>query len=715
MDGFSPDHLGQVTIRASVSPARATYLIRIGSKEGFRRSVQEATTRWAGATEPIIAVGKSGKPTPWQRQLVELSRTDALVNVDLERIAAERVARELGMPLVELREIDRATITQFSTHPLRLEDPRGSFVVPAALLARRGAQLWEVAVAGDVTDRHESDLASHGLGFRRATTAEQVGRAQLTRGTALDLGLRLFGEYEGVGGPAPISTIVVVSRRNALPALLDYWNVRALSPVKFENNPVVLLPTSEYAHWLGFQEMFQGILNRPADFSPDVLLYGNGTGEQVDAIAQSLGLEITAEEPKSSHTFPPPPRRTAPFTYRRDVDPRFGVVFERRQGVATSIDIHLFRTGTRVRIDSPLPPTGPGQALLRLESTVFDDLPKRAAIADHIAPNATWSSSMLQFAIELAPRFDLTLTIPTSAEALQLVLREQVAQHSVSDKGQLGQALAARFTLAGLHSATTLRCIRALTTRRSKAFTDAVKHLAPDTRLALEPLATEWATERRRRIASARDLRPLCGGLTSQALEALAQAGWAERGLRIRCSSCRLDSFIPLPRVAGASAVCPGCETPGTFIATPDGVELHYRLDSLVDRASDQGILPHLVAIEALKSRYAVVHAIPAVVVHDLGRHEHEVDIIALVDGLILAAEVKTSASAFTDDEIAKDIERSSLLGAQIHLMAAVESIGRRAIETAQRGCDALGMELLVLAGEDLFPSDPFRDPQGAP
>ena len=59
------DYLGEYPFAVTVVPARVAYLMTSGSRTGMRRSIEEAPTRWAGSTEPILAVKASGRVTPW--------------------------------------------------------------------------------------------------------------------------------------------------------------------------------------------------------------------------------------------------------------------------------------------------------------------------------------------------------------------------------------------------------------------------------------------------------------------------------------------------------------------------------------------------------------------------------------------------------------------------------------------------------------------------
>ena len=77
---------------------------------------------------------------------------------------------------------------------------------------------------------------------------------------------------------------------------------------------------------------------------------------------------------------------------------------------------------------------------------------------------------------------------------------------------------------------------------------------------------------------------------------------------------------------------------------------MHYRLNSHLDFLSDQGVLPHLLAIAALQRQGKKSHFVPGVDVwfsQDLS-DKPEADIFGVRDGQVLCGEVKTSASEFT-------------------------------------------------------------------
>lgn len=105
-------------------PARAVYLINEGSVSGLRRAVQEACSRWAGMTEPIVPVRPDGGVDAWWVQVAQLSKADQVVNVDVANQQAATAAQQLDLKLLQLTDIDsRTSITQFTCHPGAVEPP----------------------------------------------------------------------------------------------------------------------------------------------------------------------------------------------------------------------------------------------------------------------------------------------------------------------------------------------------------------------------------------------------------------------------------------------------------------------------------------------------------------------------------------------------------------------------------------------------------------
>lgn len=232
------DYLGQASLRAAVLPSRAVYLIRAGSREGARRAIREACTRWAGATEPIIPVRSGGRVDPAMRQFVDFAKVDGAVNVDVGGDDAGSAAKNLALPLVDLQYIDRTGPVRCTCHPANLpqRSEPDTFVI-----ASSPADLWEVVAAGDSTPAHVKEASDAGFRMRRPRTVDEIGRAQLSSTTALNATLEGFRERRA-RNLAPTPALIWVVRPNALLDCLWFWNVRALRAFAFENPPVLVIP-----------------------------------------------------------------------------------------------------------------------------------------------------------------------------------------------------------------------------------------------------------------------------------------------------------------------------------------------------------------------------------------------------------------------------------------------------------------------------------------
>jgi hypothetical protein len=77
-------------------------------------------------------------------------------------------------------------------------------------------------------------------------------------------------------------------------------------------------------------------------------------------------------------------------------------------------------------------------------------------------------------------------------------------------------------------------------------------------------------------------------------------------------------------------------------------------------------------------------------------------NIFGLWAGEVVAGEIKTKASDFTEEQIERDAKLSSRLGADVHVLAAVEDVPSNIAAKAQRRCDEVYMKLVVLQKPDL-------------
>jgi hypothetical protein len=698
------DYVGPTAIRAAVLPARAVYLVADGSADGMRRAVREACTRWGGMTEPIIPVKPGGDIDPWWRQVAQLARADGAVNVDADPEDATVAAGRLGLELVPLADIDLTGLTVCTVHPSVV----GPEYLPgsnAYVIASHKQQLWEVTGAGDLTDEHLESLSAGALSVRRPYD-DEVARAQLAGRTLVERTCSQFREHWTLGmtpGPA----VVWISEPDSFKDCVFFWNLRALRPLRLANVPMLLLPYGQVQHWMHFTDDLAYPLERPAEFTPDVALCSLSVAEPLlHETAALLGLQPHNGEPGTMQDGPAPARKP-PFTYRTDLEPRRWLNFERAYGEITDVDVQLFRETTTVRFTSPVSSRGVGAALVRLSGAALEGLPRRSAIADRIASGATWSHGALQITACAVNDYLFKLHVPELPEVTDALLSKVTVRHGLSPrKGQAGMAWLDQTDISPLGQPGVFAAIRNLTTPRSKALLKELRDLrragAVDEELA--EIAAHWGGRAERAYKSAEQMSNMPEGQTADALERLCAAGWAERGLRIDCGACGQPSFIPLSQAPG-SATCPGCSSPAAY-QTGSALTIYYRLNSHLDMLSDQGVLPHLLTIAALQRQGAKSHFLPGIDVwfSQDDSDQAEADIFGVRDGQILCGEVKTTASQFTPDQIARDVDLSTRLEADTHVLAATDSIPENVIEKAKQLCTASGLGVVVLSKAELLP-----------
>ena len=95
---MSQRYLGQRSVTLEVLPTRVAYLVRADSSDDFRRAVSEATSRWAGQSEPILGVSPTGLLQARDRQIAHTLNLDAAVNIGIgDDDVAARAALALGL------------------------------------------------------------------------------------------------------------------------------------------------------------------------------------------------------------------------------------------------------------------------------------------------------------------------------------------------------------------------------------------------------------------------------------------------------------------------------------------------------------------------------------------------------------------------------------------------------------------------------------------
>jgi hypothetical protein len=138
------------------------------------------------------------------------------------------------------------------------------------------------------------------------------------------------------------------------------------------------------------------------------------------------------------------------------------------------------------------------------------------------------------------------------------------------------------------------------------------------------------------------------------------------------------------------------------FARAGGALVINYRLDGRIDHANDQGVVAHVLTVGCLARRYKQSWITPGVDLVFGDGLKREADLLGICDGKLVSGEVKMDGGSFTDEQIAKDIDTSARLGADLHVMAATSPIASEARSFAQGLCDEKKIELLLLDLDDL-------------
>ncbi|OKI85913.1 hypothetical protein AMK10_35595 [Streptomyces sp. CB02058] len=475
-------------MEAAVLPSRAAYLIASGSVAGFRTAVTQASSRWGGMTEPIVEAQASGL-SPLHEQTVRVAKVEALVNIDADFQAAKKIAQGLGLPIVDLAVIRKSDVafTCSLAEVVQYTDP----AYPPIAASPTGA-LWHLAAAGCVEPHR---LLEH---VRVSKQEDEFGRYQLNEDSRIHSTLAQFGEYPST--PARhIPTVLWVIEDEGFTDSIDFWNTRALRPAHMIEMPMLLLPGADTVkHWLDFPKQVARLLkSRPREFAVDVALVSRSASpDQLLKFASALGLEPTEEEPRDGACMPASPARTAPFTFRTDLDPTAWVTIERHYGVPTSFDVQVFAGGpSTLRFVQPVQFNGRAGALVRFWGEPLLGLPARPSIARLVHPGAQWRDGRLQLAfLPMSHQLAVQMTFPLLPQATEQLLDDVTTGHQLSSAGRLGTALAERADSFALLEPGVYEAAIALTTPRSKELLRRLKERRadgdPDADLA--ELAATW-------------------------------------------------------------------------------------------------------------------------------------------------------------------------------------------------------------------------------
>lgn len=705
------EELGPALVNVDVRPIRLTYAVADGSEADFRAAVLEASSRWGGLQELILPVGSDGRILEEWFPLTDVAPPDY--------VCATSNFAEWRNSLQEQSQrgvVDLSYVQQHATlHAAAVQPSFGHTNVFAAQPDDNLVSLVGLGAASDAEQLSAWQAVGQTV-FPQPIGPLQVAGAQLNESSLIAATGRQCGEtalYGVSGGPI----VLWLSEPDSLEDALGFWNTRALIPVRLAHFASCILPR-DWEDAGELKAMLEAVRNKQNYvYEPDMIVYSRSLDETtLRAFIATLGVKEYSADTFSLTPTTPGTARTAQQLTAAIANPSWFVARRRDFGTRATEPTYLRRNGTIITVDSPVqfrPGIG-GEVRLRFSGPSAFTIPASLSAAKLFERNAVIAQGFVEVSTWPAAHYTFNLAIPERGAILDAYLTDRRVTHGLSDKGRLaGGVLGAIPEVDRIRDTVALRVIDALTTHRFKYELREMRRELPEVPEARrEEFARRLMNVRQETRTLERIFEEVRGADVAAptqigaVLNPLADAGIVLRGFQADCPVCGMKAFIELSD-ATAPAICPGCRSEAPYsLDNASQPVIHYRLNALIDRASDQGVLGHVIVVAALRDLYGDdVVAIPGTNLTFPDGTAREADILALVHGDIWSGEVKPGSDDFTDTQIHRDLDLVEAVGASTYLMACVAGIELSTIDRALTFCAARDIRLAILVG----PRDAIR------
>jgi hypothetical protein len=680
-------YLGQYNINFAIRPERLGYLLRKGSAEEFGQAVREATSRWGGLTEPMITYGDDGSIAPALGLTLVHPVDNFTVVGDSSNEELTNLRRQISADILQFDQVGELGLHQLAVQPKPDPDDRRLILVtpsepwPAPIYAAKdGDSIAAIAAAGLVDEQGWKVWQQFGYPLTAMEWPKNY-RAQLNRRTVVHASAAQLKDLPGTEvGTLP--GVVIVVTDGDLEDAIYFWNLRASVMLGvFDPIECVIVDQATFAQRQFLDEVEGRARDRFEHVTPAALVIGRQEfHEPLTKVVADIGWEVDRNP-----QFRVSMTRGAQETVSKPMTVRFveqGLLSVRlRQVGATSRPLVQFeRRRTVVDVASPAQFAAPfGRVRARFWGASPFELPPGTSQGKLFHDAAYVFGRAIEIATSASPRYDFTLRIPEPGELLSSSLADAGISWKLSDKGKMASGVAARFTdLAPLRDAKTLACIRALTTHRIEYdIKKLASHLPGVDQVDLARMAAQLVHVRQtfRSLAGIASEAGIEGPEAGPIIERLVQAGILDRGFKVNCPHCGMDYFLEMSDLR-PDLTCPGCfspVTPSTHRSRGD-LDLQYRLNTLVDRAGDNGAIGHILLIDAFQRHDPRAFVLPGVDLTFEGK-QREADAIALIGQDIWTGEVKGTSEGFTETQIQKDVEVAHAAKARHYVMAAMDDI----------------------------------------
>lgn len=690
-------YVGQQAIHLDVRPKRAAFLFRTNSKSQFRDAVERASSRWGGIQEPIVPVSAGGRIQPAWNQIIEALEPDiAFELAALDHNARAAVAKQLQLPVLPVKMESRPSS---GAHPLVIRHR------DRAIYASTSKGPAAVAGPGLLPTWDSIDLWEQG-GIRIRPSDDQIESAanQILGSTVIEASGARCGELytANIGGGFGV---LWVAQPSSIKDALWFWNLRALMPRSFAPARAALI-TPQAAADPRIRDAVKQFRGTRKWTTPDVLLMSLTVKRaELAAIASQLGFDILDDAGSLTYHLGRERESTEPLTARLNVDPRPFLLGEREAGVRTTSVAVIEEPKTVVRLASPVRFASEdvgGRVRVRLSGPILR-VPHREPVARLFLSNAAWKQGGLEVDTDALLVYQFEFSIPSR----DVVLREAVAaaglHYELSQPGRLGGAVADMLQPGQRPFADpAMRAVvNSLTTKRSKTLARELvtltQGLAQEAAVALADRVGPQLTQVARPVTGVADVAGVPRGQSADRLEHLVRLGLAERGLLVACDRCKLSPFVPLHATTPAGT-CPACRSEVTYAANVYGeLEVHYRLNALLDRASDQGVVAHLGVLDQLAPDPDTSYFVLGAQLFEGSRDLGEMDLLGYDGDVLMCGEVKSSAGGFSEREILKTFDLGARMAADIVLFGCAAELTDDVIETLFAKAERYGVGIRVV------------------
>lgn len=702
MEG-SREYIASTVARVSVRPAAIAYVVRLGDREGFLRAVAYACTEWGGGGQPIVPIGRRLRVAPLYEDQVQFLRPEAVIDFadldDAEVAALEsrwdtKVFRQSHLKYFEPGAPVGITADTNLSHRTLFESPgRASLAMKVAL--------------GVLMDEQRSAWGATNIAFGYPETSLELVDSQVDKPSPVSATRWDFEAFESQAFYAPVTIFCWPTFTLSLANY--FWNIRAAG---WANGHHVLWLAPKALRDPGVAARLRELaLARQLQSQPDLLLIGP-IRVDLAALAEAAGfVEMDPGTKSLEVTFGAPARDigSKPLTYLTRRHPARFLFGERKVGRITPVQVTVAKPTTVIDFESPFEFRRRGGSVRVDVNDDYFRWPRSSATARLLNSDAYWTPYGLTVAYEPSQRYQVKLAVPDGAQVASAFLGEKGWTWSLSDKGRYAQALDdpahRRRPLITVGELALVRNLTSLSRKKAEqamravlgtgAQADAVVEAAGNVLPALVP---RWRTSGE--IAGDVHVRR---EQVIDTLEDLVADRLVRRAFRFECPRCGLQSSVLLDR-ADDHIPCEGCGSTST-LRGPAGSEppMVYSVSTLLDRVMDQDCLGHLLVEAWVRTHRDAVWSVPGANLSSRGT-DREMDLLAISRAQLIVAEVKNSASGFSEPAVDGAAGLARDLGAGRLVLATLDRWPQEDAAAARsRAAATFAGDLDILSADDLI------------